>query len=542
MRRPTFGGTTIALLFLAASLTPSLVPRHWAFQGLVTGIVTAAGYGLGTLGSTVARRVRRTPLPGPSVRAAWLALAVLAPVSLGLLTARAITWQQHLHRLMDMPEPAPAGYVAAVLLGLLLAIVLVLVGRGLAHAARRVRDWTARWLPPVVARFVGVLLVGLFVVGLLDGLVSQVLFDAADEAFRLSDQTIDEDVARPTSALRSGSPSSRVEWEHLGAQGRDFVAGGPRAAELTEFTDRPVTEPIRIYVGLGAAESDRRRAQLVVDELERTGAFERAVLCVVTTTGTGWVDPVAAAALEYLWAGDTALATMQYSYLPSWISLLVDSTRAREAGAELFNAVHDRWSQLPEDDRPQLVVFGESLGADGSEAAFSGIADLRNRTDGALWVGPPSFSELWRGFVDRRDPDTPERLPTYDGGATVRFAATPDDLQEPDAPWYRPRVVYLQQPSDPVVWWSPRLILRRPDWLAESQGSDVLPDMRWYPLVTFWQVTADLANAERVPPGHGHGYGALPADAWAAIVPPPGWTGADTARLRTATAAVPGRH
>ena len=56
--------------------------------------------------------------------------------------------------------------------------------------------------------------------------------------------------------------------------------------------------------------------------------------------------------------------------------------------------------------------------------------------------------------------------------------------------------------------------------------------MRWYPLVTFWQITADLANAERVPPGHGHGYGALVADAWAAVVPPEGWTDADTRRLR----------
>jgi uncharacterized membrane protein len=98
-------------------------------------------------------------------------------------------------------------------------------------------------------------------------------------------------------------------------------------------------------------------------------------------------------------------------------------------------------------------------------------------------------------------------------------------------------VVYLQHPSDPVVWWSPRLILRRPDWLEEPQGPDVLPQMRWYPLVTFWQLTADLANAERVPPGHGHGYGALVADAWAAILPPDGWTEADTVRLRKVVAA-----
>jgi uncharacterized membrane protein len=49
--------------------------------------------------------------------------------------------------------------------------------------------------------------------------------------------------------------------------------------------------------------------------------------------------------------------------------------------------------------------------------------------------------------------------------------------------------------------------------------------MHWYPLVTFWQVAADLALATEVPPGHGHSYGTRDAvSAWAAIIPPPGWT------------------
>ena len=54
-------------------------------------------------------------------------------------------------------------------------------------------------------------------------------------------------------------------------------------------------------------------------ELERTGGFDRAVLAVIATTGTGWVNPAVPAALEYLYAGDTAVVAMQYSYLPSWI-------------------------------------------------------------------------------------------------------------------------------------------------------------------------------------------------------------------------------
>jgi uncharacterized membrane protein len=49
--------------------------------------------------------------------------------------------------------------------------------------------------------------------------------------------------------------------------------------------------------------------------------------------------------------------------------------------------------------------------------------------------------------------------------------------------------------------------------------------------------TADLVEANHVPPGAGHRYGTLVADAWAAIVSPPAWTVADTDRLRQAVAA-----
>ncbi|GIH98444.1 hypothetical protein Pta02_04530 [Planobispora takensis] len=223
---------------------------------------------------------------------------------------------------------------------------------------------------------------------------------------------------------------------------------------------------------------------------------------------------------------------MQYSYLPSWISFLVDAERAREAGRELFDAVYRVWSRLPIDQRPLLLVFGESLGSFGAETAFSGSGDMRNRVDGMLLVGPPSSNTLWREFTADRDPGTREVLPGYEGGETIRFAADPAaDLANPPAAWGRPRVVYLQHASDPITWWSPRLAVRRPDWLDEPRGGDVLPAMRWYPFVTFWQVTADMAVAGGAPAGHGHNYGAAPVAAWAQIAPPDGWSAERTAAL-----------
>jgi uncharacterized membrane protein len=253
----------------------------------------------------------------------------------------------------------------------------------------------------------------------------------------------------------------------------------------------------------------------------------------MTTTGSGWVDPGAVDSVEYMTGGDTATVAIQYSYLPSWLSYLVDQDRAREAGRELFDAVYDRWSKLPADRRPTLVVAGESLGSFGGETAFSGEYDLRNRTAGAIFAGPPNFNTLYREFVDGREAGTPEATPVFRGGRTVRFSTDPRSGVPPtNMPADGPRVLYVQHPSDPIVRWSPRLILHRPDWLAEPPGDDVVAAMRWIPFVTFWQVTADLPFAVEVPAGHGHVYTHEYVDAWAWVLRPAAWTEHDAAALR----------
>lgn len=536
MRKPNFLGLAGAALFFSASMSPSLIPRHWLFQGVVSGIVAAAGYGLGTFLSYLWRRL---PIPEPTAVFklwAWRVLAVVGPGSVAIMSILGLQWQRQLRRMMAMAPASAWSVVGAVLVGLTLAIGLVGVGRAIRALARRVARALSRWLPRPLASLLGGLLVGLLTIGLLDGVVVRAFFTAADDTFRLSDEAVADDTVQPTSPLRSGSLDSLADWDDLGSKGRAFVTGGPTSDELAAFSGEPSQEPIRVYAGLASADDIRSRADLVLDELVRTGAFERAVLCVITTTGTGWVDPQAADALEYIWSGNTALAALQYSYLPSWLSFMVDSARAREAGAEFFNVVYEHWAGLPVSERPLLLVFGESLGADGSEAAFSGVADLRNRTDGALWVGPPNFSELWSTFISQRAPGTPEILPVFEGGETVRFAANPEDLSR-TAGWDAPRVLYLQHASDPVVWWSPRLILRQPDWMRQPPGPDVLDSVRWYPLVTFWQLSVDMANAKRVPAGHGHNYGGLFADGWAAVAAPPDWSQADTDRLHALLAA-----
>src|SRR5262249_849559 len=148
--------------------------------------------------------------------------------------------------------------------------------------------------------------------------------------------------------------------------------------------------------------------------------------------GTGWVDQDGVNPIEYMYNGDSAVVSMQYSYLPSSLSFLVDQSKAKEAGIDLYNAVLAEWLKLPADSRPKLGVFGESLGSFGSEAAFPGESSFKATSNGAVWAGPPNFNTLRRTATEKRDPGTPEIKPIVQGGQTVRFMVRPADLTNPD--------------------------------------------------------------------------------------------------------------
>jgi uncharacterized membrane protein len=148
---------------------------------------------------------------------------------------------------------------------------------------------------------------------------------------------------------------------------------------MPPFADSDLT-PVRAYVGLKSADSLQGRADLLLEELKRTGAFEREVLVVATTTGTGFLEPAAMQAIEYLHNGNTAIAGAQYSYLPSWISLLADQETTKETSQVVFNTVHDYWSTLPPESRPDIYLFGLSLGSFGVESVLTSINIINDRS------------------------------------------------------------------------------------------------------------------------------------------------------------------
>ncbi len=529
-----------ATLFLWMSLTPSLLPRDWMFQGLIGGISAAIGHGIGIVVAAAARRWLAPRLvfwPPSTLVQTRIRLGIYTICAVGtvLMLVAAVRWQSQIADYMGTVPPTVLGYSRTIVLSAVIGLGILATARGLRDESR----WVAgllirRWrFPRRAAVAVGVVVVALVTYLFVAGIGVRVGYAALNWAFGAQNDTTRDGAVRPTLPEKSGSPASKASWESLGFEGRNFVSGGVRASELSRLTGRPAKEPIRVYAGLETADDTDARMRVIVDELERTGAFDRKTLVVIPTTGTGWVNPTAAQTMELVADGDSALVAAQYSYLPSWLSFVADRQAAADAGRALVTAVHDRWLTKPAEHRPKLFVYGESLGTQAGEGAFDGLAEIRDTVDGVLWVGPPNSNPLWRSLTDRRDPGTPETEPTYADGLVVRFANDAEGITRNPREWLSPRVLYIQHPSDPVVWWSTDLLFSEPDWLAERTAGDASA-MRWYPIVTFWQVSADLGNAAGVPDGHGHNYGTQILDGWVAVTNPDGWTAADTQRIRNA--------
>lgn len=531
-RRYTFTGTAVGMVFLWLSLTPSLLPRGPLFQGLVSGAAGAIGYALGVFAVWLVRFMLSRPSSPPASRTAWAVLVVAAAIGLVFSIYFFHVWQDQVRDLMGVPRLKWFNYPQAAIIGVVVLFLFVEIGQLIGRLIRFLVRQLNRVAPPRVSFVVVVAVVLGLSIALLNGVVIKGTMSFLNKSFAAVNDEMDPNNPAPTTPLRSGGPGSLVSWNTLGNQGRIFVAGGPKVEQLTKFNGAPAVEPIRAYAGKNSAPDIRATAELAASELERAGGLKRKVIAVATTTGTGWINEAEASALEYMFNGDSAIVSMQYSFLPSWLSFLVDKENARQAGQALFEAVDERVRALPEGQRPKVVVFGESLGSFGGEAPFLSPNNIIARTNGALFSGPTFNNTMWDDMTVNRDEGSPMWLPIFDDGANIRFAARPENLGRPGQPWGNPRIVYLQHASDPITWWNPDLLFAEPDWLREPRGYDVSPDMNWIPVVTFLQVSADMAVAIDVPDGHGHRYVRDVVNAWAAVLQPPGWTADKTEKLR----------
>ncbi|CAM5776918.1 hypothetical protein LMIY3S_05774 [Labrys miyagiensis] len=518
-------GLIAGALFFAASLTPTLIPRTYLTQGVLAGACFAIGYGLG-VGSRWLWRYLEIPDMSPRLRsttniiACLLCLAVVA----GFLW-RSAEWQNSIRSAMGIP-PVEAAYPLKLCLVAIATFAAALVlARLFAALVRLAIRLVRRFLPRRVANTVGFCIAAVLVWMLANKFVVETAFGILDRSYASYDALLEPERPQPTESSSTGSPASLLRWSELGRAGREFIVGRRSAGEIGDFSGQPAKEPIRVYVGLGAAADPEVRARLALEELKRVGGFSRSALIVITPTGTGWVDPASMDAVEYLSHGDVASVAVQYSYLSSPLSLLAQPDYGAETARALFLQIYNYWTTLPKTARPKLYLHGLSLGAMNSERSTGLFEIIADPINGALWSGPPFESRIWRSVTDSRNPGTPEWLPVFRDSALVRFVNQNGSAVAPDTPWGPLRVVYLQYASDPIVFFKFRDAYRQPSWMASPRGPDVSPQLRWYPVVTMLQLALDMGVATDIPIGHGHVY--APQDyveAWSAVLAARDWS------------------
>nr|WP_306263999.1 alpha/beta-hydrolase family protein [Pararhizobium sp. IMCC3301] len=523
----------LGLLFFAASLTPSLIPRDWLVQGVLGGLVMALGYLIGRVMAGLWWLMNLPRFKGRSARIFYFTVATPVLIVLMLSLIQAPGWQNGIRSRMGMDLADSGHTIQMMLVALAVFTVLVVAGFMLNMAFDYLRQRLDRFMPRRTANIAGFLLT-VFVVVIVtrDGVLDMVIAKL-DKSVTVAQNLFDTAPPPPAGTDIAGGKGSLIDWGAMGQPGRDYVTTGPDAAAISEFTGREAMQPIRVYAGLAQADTPEQRARIAFAELQRLGGFERKVLIVALPTGTGWLDPGAVDSVEYMHGGDIATVAVQYSYLQSPLALILETRSGLDQARALISTIHGYWKTLPKDSRPRLYIHGLSLGAWSSMYGTGLFALLDDPIDGAFWVGPPFPSQMWNGINAERDPDSPYVRPTIGDGRLVRFASHTDDAGGPDG-WGEMRLVYLQYSSDPIVFYEPASLFRAPAWMLEAAASDVSPDLRFMPVVTQFQLAVDMALANSAPAGHGHAYyGADYVGPWAAVTNPENWTAADSARLKT---------
>ena len=522
-------GVVGALVMYGVSVSPSLLARSWQWHAVASGVLSAVGY---IVGLTIQRFYALVvPRLGVEITAPQsVSIAFRAVLLLGFFLwflrwlLQSYRERKHANHLVGMRGETLGEYLLGTFCAFILMLALLGIAWGLQWIGRAIVIVLSRWMHMVFALALSLLILVVIVYAL----TSQVLLKLGINFFtrharKMNNRTA-KGIVQPQVPERSGSPQSRSSWRAVGGQGRVFLGRGPSRVDIEAVTGCSAMEPIRVYAGMPEeGQSLQSAADLVVEELHRTGAFDRAVILIATSTGSGWVDEWQVQPLEYLTRGNCATASMQYSFVPSSINFLTDLDVSEEAAVILFETIRRAVDEIPEDRRPALFACGESLGAYASQHVFSGIVDVLSRTDGALWVGTPAFTPMHAELTAIRHRGSPEVAPVVANGRHVRFVNVPENLWADVygrelGDWNYPRVVYAQHPSDPVVWWNSELVWHKPDWISEKVDGDVSPHMQYTRGATYIQVLVDMPVAGTAPGGHGHTYHEELIPLWEAIL------------------------
>jgi uncharacterized membrane protein len=311
----------------------------------------------------------------------------------------------------------------------------------------------------------------------------------------------------PTDQYTSGSKQSLIDWNNLTVQGRRHLSRRLSANQINKVMVESTIEPIRIFVGLESANLEEERVELALAELERTQAYERETIVVISPTGTGYVNYIFSEAAEYLARGNIASIALQYSRRPSPMSL----DRVDEGHMQyrmLLNGIHSRIESMPLTKRPRIVLFGESLGAWTSQDAFmhTGTDGLRAlNIERALWIGTPKGSK-WKEQLSSKKwlNVNKELIGVFDNFNEVL------DLKPSQSS--KIRYCLVTHLNDPISQFSLDLLLKQPEWVEDASKRPIglESNVHYRTPTLFVQMLVDMKNALKPKPGEfvasGHDY------------------------------------
>jgi len=321
----------------------------------------------------------------------------------------------------------------------------------------------------------------------------------------------DSNTTAPEISEVTGGPGSLIPWSKQTREASRWLREVLTPEQITEVMGEPAKQPIRVYASLQSAATEQERAELLLAEIDRTGALDRSVFAIFSATGSGYVNYVASETLEYLTRGDCASACIQYSVLPSALSLNRVHMGTRQTKM-VVNGIIERLLARPPEKRPKFVLFGESLGSQVSQEMFRGegiTGPAGIALDAAVWIGTPNATkwrdELWGGRPVGQ-------APSVGPGAAFLPRAVRDWRGLSDEQRAGVKYLLLNNGDDPIPKFGPQLLWRRPDWLGpdNTRPPGAPRGTAWQPVVTFFATFLDMQNALSPTPGTfdegGHDY------------------------------------
>ncbi|AZG48824.1 alpha/beta-hydrolase family protein [Gordonia insulae] len=249
------------------------------------------------------------------------------------------------------------------------------------------------------------------------------------------------------------------------------LAGYLPAAQADGAQPAPRAPATVIYSGVEDAPL-AQRSHALASRWVSAGGLDRRAVVIAVPTGSGWVDAGAVSGFVDRFDGDVAVLALQYGDQPSWRAFVGDRSAAGRSATAVLREVIDRTRARPTGARPEIIVYGQSLGAIGAE-------------DARVWA------------AIHRPGAVTETLLTGVPGGSVDAGPGPGSVR-----------VIRANASDPVPRWSISVL-----WRPVQQPAGTLITGRpvrrppWLPVAGFVQTSADLLVSLDGPAGVGHRYG-----------------------------------